>query len=339
MQIYCLIRAKNIEAARKRLHGTLQGFGITLERKYLPRAHFIAGDISQPRFGLDSSSYAELSANIDVVYHCASEVHFLKRYQELKPSNVLGTVEIIKFVVNRKLKVFHHISTIGVFGYRYMFESRVLKEKSLLEADWPHDTEIGYNQSKWVAERLVTEAFARGVPGIIYRPGAIGCHSRLDIHNDKGFLALMFRCCKAARSFPDFDWKFPYGTLDWTCRAILHISNHFEKNSGRVFHVFKHTLSFHDFHEILVKASLEKVGTLVWKNRLLSLHEAKETSSIEIMKQLFSKVFYKNYSFFELPHESTAEFSNLETVQALKGLEFLCGDSSDDVSLCALPFL
>lgn len=52
---------------------------------------------------------------------------------------------------------------------------------NVISEDDPVDSCIGLNggyaQSKWVAEKLITEARKRGIPCNIYRPGYIGGNS------------------------------------------------------------------------------------------------------------------------------------------------------------------
>ena len=57
-------------------------------------------------------------------------------------------------------------------------------------AETPAGLEGGYTQTKWVAERIVTEAMKRNVPVTISRPGRITGHSNYDGQHFKKFSTL-----------------------------------------------------------------------------------------------------------------------------------------------------
>ena len=53
----------------------------------------------------------------------------------------------------------------------------------------------GYSLSKWVAERLISQARERGLPASIYRFGRIGGDTRSGAGNVNDFLSLMLKGC------------------------------------------------------------------------------------------------------------------------------------------------
>lgn len=97
------------------------------------------------------------------MYHAGAIVNWMRSYDSLRASNVMGTMTVIHFCFASKLKPLFFVSTIGVAS---------TFEEVILSKEW-----IGYlnpySQTKWVAEQLVVASRERGLPVTIYRPGMI----------------------------------------------------------------------------------------------------------------------------------------------------------------------
>ena len=113
------------------------------------RVFYLYGDLSLPNLGLDDHQYPILVSKVRAIYHCGAMVNFIKSYNELRSTNVLGTIEIIKLAYRANCRI-NYISTLSV----------------LHEND-----QSGYVQSKQVAERLLEQAIERHLPVTIFRPG------------------------------------------------------------------------------------------------------------------------------------------------------------------------
>src|SRR4029453_4539177 len=114
-----------------------------------------------------------LSTRIQAVCHNAALVNYVLNYQALKPHNVDGTRELLRFSVTGRQKEFHHISSTFVFGWTV--------KGTLMESDNNDemtDLDFGYSQSKWVAEQLVFAAEKQGVRVRVYRPSLITASTR-----------------------------------------------------------------------------------------------------------------------------------------------------------------
>ena len=169
-KIYCLIRGKNKEEAQYRLNKSILNFSYFKNLPYSDRIIPVVGDLSQPNFGMNEMLYNELSREIDVIYHCGANTSHIYSYEVLKPSNVFGSVEIIKFAVHSKLKQINYISTLSF--------STGKVNNTIGEEFTRFDTSRkiingGYSQTKWIAEILFSQACRRGVPIKIFRPGWI----------------------------------------------------------------------------------------------------------------------------------------------------------------------
>eukprot|EP00039_Didymoeca_costata_P022350 m.346557 g.346557 ORF g.346557 m.346557 type:complete len:408 (-) comp29544_c0_seq1:22-1245(-) len=110
-------------------------------------------DITQVHFGLGESTLEELRANTMYIYHCAAHVSGIQPYSQLYDINVGALLNILGFACGcaNKPRVVH-VSTMG-------FVPSGLAGCS--QEDIPHShlaLSSGYNQSKWVADRVAVLA-------------------------------------------------------------------------------------------------------------------------------------------------------------------------------------
>jgi thioester reductase-like protein len=132
------------------------------------RVHIVCGDISQPNLGISSDLWNSLATRVQAIIHNAALVNYVQNYDTLKPHNVDGTRELLRFACTGTKKEFHFISSTIIFGWTLKAE--------LLESENNQDMsnlDFGYAQSKWVAEQLVFAAEKQGLKTAIYRPSFI----------------------------------------------------------------------------------------------------------------------------------------------------------------------
>jgi len=237
-RIYCLVRAADRAEAYLRISNHLRGYSLWNE-SLAHRIFAIPGDLSQHNMGLDRAEFSDLAGRIDVIYHNAGWVNMALPYAQLKSANVAGTREVLRMAGTEVTKPVHFVSSIAVF-YTYSWENGDL----LTEADTPiYDPTLrgGYSKSKWVADRLVAEAQARGLPASIYRPVRIMGHSQTGAMNDTSdLLPLLLKGCILLGKYPVFDTNITLVPVDYVSRAMVHLAAQ-EKSWGRAFHFINKT--------------------------------------------------------------------------------------------------
>ncbi|MEH0020196.1 MAG: thioester reductase domain-containing protein [Desulfobacter sp.] len=157
--LFCIIRARDDNAARKRLDDTFMGMDSEMEAAYktLSEKHLevLAGDISEPFLGLTKETFNRLSKKIDRICHVAALVNHRLAYRHLFRPNVIGTAEVIRFGITQKKKPIDFVSTIGVQSLldknNGNNESAQLKHRVKLMDYYA----AGYITSKWAAEHLL----------------------------------------------------------------------------------------------------------------------------------------------------------------------------------------
>jgi thioester reductase-like protein len=231
--IYCLVRSATAEEGKKRLRRTLASYALW-DEGLSPRIIPVVGDLSEPLLGLSAYEFGMLANTIDSIYHSGALVNWIYPYERLKPSNVLGTQEVLRLASQRKAKAVHFISTVAVFPVLANSNVRVIREQDSLD----HGGVLygGYSQSKWVAEKLVVMARSRGIRVCIYRPALITGHSQTGIWNTDDVLCKGIKSSIELGAAPDVEARLNMIPIDYVSKAVVHLSRQ-GSSLGRVFHL------------------------------------------------------------------------------------------------------
>jgi thioester reductase-like protein len=234
--VHCLVRAPDEATAKKRLAENLTGYQIPWDESLWARVVPVLGDFKQPRAGLSDGAFARLAEEIDAIYHSGAWVNFVYPYSILKPANVGGTVDMLRLAVTGRTKPMHFMSTIAVVLSGDRPREKILNEQDELDSNG--ELPNGYEQSKWVADKIVGLARARGVPASIYRVGLVTGNSRdgADFRMDE-FLPSMIKGCIQLGLAPVLDTKLVVVPVDYVSQAIVHIAGR-RDCLGKNFHLY-----------------------------------------------------------------------------------------------------
>ena len=232
-EIHCLVRATNFEEGERRIRESLETYALWDEKRS-PRIFPVAGDLSEPLLGLGAERFEELADEIDVVYHNGASVNWVYPYDALKPTNVLGTQEVLRLASRHGTKPVHFVSTLGVFPLVGRSDAGVVRE----DDDLDHGGSLynGYTQTKWVAEKLVEIARARGLPVSVYRPSLIAGDSRTGAWNKDDFTCKIIKSWVGLGNVPDVNTEMNMVPVDYVSRAIIRLSMQ-EGSLGKRFHL------------------------------------------------------------------------------------------------------
>ena len=168
---HVLTRATNTEHGSTRIRDGLGASGLytpAIEEELKKRIRVICGDISKHNLGLQKTEWRSLAKKVQAVIHNAAHVNYVLNYDSLRPHNVEGTRELLRFASTGTCKEFHFISSTIIFGWTVkgeLFETE--NNDEMLNLDF------GYAQTKWVAEQLVFGAARQGLKVRVYRPSFI----------------------------------------------------------------------------------------------------------------------------------------------------------------------
>ncbi|MFK4066953.1 amino acid adenylation domain-containing protein [Streptomyces sp. NPDC029674] len=189
--VHCLVRADDAEGARQRIVANLREYRLW-DETHADRIKGVPGDLRLPRLGLGAGEFAALAERADTVIHNGAMINLARGYHAHRGANVHGTVEILRFATAHRDKHLHFVSTLGVFPTGGHDGTGFIPEGPVPGDAVPGD---GYSQSKWVAERLLTQAAVRGLPVTVHRFGEVTPHSVTGVPSRWGLHDLLVKAC------------------------------------------------------------------------------------------------------------------------------------------------
>ncbi|MET8452072.1 thioester reductase domain-containing protein [Streptomyces sp. NPDC005209] len=213
--VYCLVRAADEEAATERLGQQLRSYRLPWSSEVRRRVTVLPGDIRRPRLGLDDELWHALAHELDSIVGVAAAVDFLRGYQSLRGSNVLGALTLAELAATGHPKPLHHISSIAVFnevGIASMGEDDPLAHIDRLIS--------GYDQSKWTAEVALRRARDHGLVVTALRPGGIGGHTKTGAYNPQDLSSGLISAFGRFRTVPAFRY-LNAAPVDWVSRVAV----------------------------------------------------------------------------------------------------------------------
>ncbi|MGX4693981.1 thioester reductase domain-containing protein [Streptomyces sp. JNUCC 63] len=215
VHVYCLVRAADEEAAVGRLGEALRSYRLPWSSEVRRRVTVLPGDIRRPRLGLSDELWQSLALELDGVVGVAAAVDFLRGYQSLRASNVLGALTLAELAATGRPKPLHHISSIAVFnevGITAMGEDDPLAHVDRLVS--------GYDQSKWAAEVALRRARDHGLVVTALRPGGIGGHAKTGAYNPQDLSSGLISAFGRFRTVPAFR-HLNAAPVDWVSRVAV----------------------------------------------------------------------------------------------------------------------
>ncbi|MGW8988408.1 carboxylic acid reductase [Streptomyces zhihengii] len=185
-RLICVVRGADDAAAFARLadaFGSEDGEASRAFRELADgRLEVLAGDMAEPRLGLDDQVWRRLAAETDRIVHAGALVNHVLPYNHLFDANVVGTAELVRLALTERLKPFTYISSVAVAAA--LAGDGALDEDAdvrMALPDQPVDDGYasGYATSKWAGEVLLREAHDRyGLPVTTFRSNMILAHTR-----------------------------------------------------------------------------------------------------------------------------------------------------------------
>ncbi|MFF5015149.1 thioester reductase domain-containing protein [Streptomyces sp. NPDC001165] len=213
--VYCLVRAADEAAATERLGAQLRSYQLPWSSEIRRRITVLPGDIRSPRLGLTDEQWHALAYELDSIVGVAAAVDFLRGYQSLRSSNVLGALTLAELAATGRPKPLHHISSIAVFnevGITSMGEDDPLAHVDRLIS--------GYDQSKWAAEVALRRARDHGLVVTALRPGGIGGHTKTGAYNPLDLSSGLISAFGRFRTVPAFRY-LNAAPVDWVSRVAV----------------------------------------------------------------------------------------------------------------------
>lgn len=296
-EVHCLVRAANQKEGLQRIIDNLVKYD-SWNPNYLDKIKIIIGHLDQPRFGLDQQLYEELSRQIGCIFHLGAHVNYIQPYSVHKPANVTGTLNILQFAVDSRVKPVHYTSSIAAFGPTGFFNGTTyLSETEDLDRHLnclKYDT--GYSQSQWVAEKIMVRAQQVGFPINIYRPGFIMGDSKKGIGNEKDFVARFIKGCLQIKAFPKLEkQKKEFIAVDYVSQTLLNIAQSLQYGNSFNFVPLNNneSISLLQLHQYLIDFGydLELVDYSKWVSTLEASYHLQDNPLLPLIPMLKEPVY------------------------------------------------
>ncbi|MCL2134331.1 MAG: thioester reductase domain-containing protein [Candidatus Bathyarchaeota archaeon] len=318
--IFCHVRAENQQKAIERIVKNMQYFRCW-EEKFRNKIVAIPGDLTKPDLGIENKLYTDLCNIIDAIYHNGAVLNFLFSYNHLKQTNVNGTIECLRFACTGKPKYFHHVSSYSVYDNPSHFNKIGLESDPLLSSDGYF---LGYSETKWVAEKLVSEATSRGLRTTIYRPGEITASFNEGVWKLEDIISRTIVGCIQMSAAPNIDIHLPLTPVDYVSNAIIHISRQ-TKAVGKCFNlVNKNVTNIKNIGGFIKNAGydLEILPYTEWTKKLVTY--SFQENALSILSRLFTNKHKEGESLIERYGNMQAHIDTTNTDELLEGSEIKC---------------
>ncbi|PWN48154.1 hypothetical protein IE53DRAFT_370857 [Violaceomyces palustris] len=166
----------------------------------LKRLSPVKGTLDQPGLGLKDGGFDELANQVGEIFHCGSEISLLKGYDNLRPSNVLGTLELIALAAKASehgivpINYMSSWSTLHIQNWKAVTRLDGKDGELIQSAAAPlhfvpeRSNDYGYFKTRWVAEMLLYRAAKEANHSIkVFRSSAAIANRRTKVpepHSD-----------------------------------------------------------------------------------------------------------------------------------------------------------
>ena len=180
IKVFCIaIEAPTDDAARSRVIDSLKHWRLLggISPQSLERLIVYRGSLSHPTLGLTVEQVRRLDSETHAIYQLDSEVSLLKRYENLRTSNV-GSLQFLVSLARGKVnntKSIHYLSTWGVPHLQAWNETQLstpdwlTTEVELTNMKPGANGTLGYLKARWACESILYHAARRGIPVNIFR--------------------------------------------------------------------------------------------------------------------------------------------------------------------------
>ncbi|KAJ4363937.1 hypothetical protein N0V83_009390 [Neocucurbitaria cava] len=210
--VVCVNRPVSNVSADKRQVDALLSRGIELSPTALEKLRVYDTDTSKPQLGLPAQEYAWLAQHGTHIIHNAWPMTATRPLKAFEPQlrvmrNLLDLArDMATSTVPRKVG-FQFVSSIGVTGFSA--SPHVVEQPMPMAAVMPS----GYNEGKWVCERMLTETLRqhpRLFRAMVVRPGQISGSTSSGVWNPVEHFPFIVKSAQALQAFPDLQ-----GVLHW----------------------------------------------------------------------------------------------------------------------------
>lgn len=233
-QLILMVRPKPAASHEERIEKLLKKMGINGNSK--SRLRVVAGDLTQPRLGLDAGDWNTVVRETDEFYHIAALTNLGAAWEEAEKINLQGTVHVIELArearTKGKLDRFFYYSTAYVAGSLtaiHALEDALTENPSFANS---------YEATKFLAEKKVREE-GESFPITIFRPSIVVGDSEKGAISDFNVIYPFIRLFAHGhlRRIPSrLEHAFNIVPIDFVVKASFAISRQ-ESSRNKTYHL------------------------------------------------------------------------------------------------------
>ena len=338
-RIYCLIRGKSEEHARKRLKDRLNYyFNDTLDSYLDNRIITLQGDFSEYNLGLSEDNYSKLLSTIDTVINTAATVKHLGDYSYFEKINVTSVKNLIAFCKKSQNIKLVHISTLSIAGNTNNKEEECefTEENLYINQDFGDNV---YIKTKFLAEKLLFEALTDGLNITIFRLGNITWRSKDGKfqYNDKEnlFFNLMEYIIKV-KELPSAvkEKSFNLSPVEDCSRLIVSIL--LNNNKNNVYHIYNHNtltlgqiVNYLNIFGLNIKFIDNSISMMTLENNFDKIELSAYIYELINSSNVKSNIEVSNPYTMHILNELNFKWSEINSTYLRKGLEELFDEKSN----------
>ncbi|KAK1240278.1 hypothetical protein MKX08_007720 [Trichoderma sp. CBMAI-0020] len=220
-QVYCLVRANDLTHAYKRVVSSMiqrrvyHSLSLASRRKII----VLPSNLAEPDLGLSKSAYESITENLTAVIHCAWSVNFNMQLSSFEKGNIAGVSHLVSLCQSAQPPAtMNFCSSVSTCS-----QSTVIPvPERVPDFSWAQN--MGYAQSKSVAEHICARAASQGVTTRVLRIGQIVGDTEHGVWNPQEAVPMIMQTAVTIGALPRLQETPSWLPVDVVADAVTDIS-------------------------------------------------------------------------------------------------------------------
>ncbi|KAM0455039.1 hypothetical protein ACHAPV_007926 [Trichoderma viride] len=220
-QIYCLVRADDLAHGYKRVVSSMiqrrvyHSLSLASRRKII----VLPSNLAEPDLGLSKSAYEAITEHLTAVIHCAWSVNFNMHLSSFEKGNIAGVSHLISLCQSAQLPAtMNFCSSVSTCS-----QSTVVPvPERVPDFSWAQN--MGYAQSKSVAEHICARAASQGVTTRVLRIGQIVGDTEHGVWNPQEAVPMIMQTAVTIGALPRLQETPSWLPVDVVAEVVTDIS-------------------------------------------------------------------------------------------------------------------
>ncbi|EHK20975.1 uncharacterized protein TRIVIDRAFT_69988 [Trichoderma virens Gv29-8] len=220
-QIYCLVRARDLSHGQKRVVSSMMQRRVYHSLPLSSRRKIITlpSNLAEPDLGLSKSAYETVTENLSAVIHCAWSVNFNMHLSSFEKGNIAGVSHLISLCQSAQPPAtMNFCSSVSTCSQATIVP---VPERA---PDFAWAQNMGYAQSKAVAEHICAKASSHGVTTRVLRVGQIIGDTIHGVWNAQEAVPMMMQTAITIGALPKLQETPSWLPVDVVADAVTDIS-------------------------------------------------------------------------------------------------------------------